>query len=97
MALYGPNDEITTKIVAGVIERHGADPILERWMGTNIKDSPKVQRQMQEFFKKHGVRSVAATEGNIGCPHEEGEDFPNGKDCPFCPFWEGKQGSNRKE
>jgi hypothetical protein len=97
VALYGPNDQITTKIVAGVIERDGADPILERWMGTNIKDSPKVKRQMQEFFKKHEVKSVAATDRNIGCPHEEGLDFPHGEDCPFCPFWKGKQGSNRKE
>ena len=33
----------------------------------------------------------------MGCPHEEGEDFPEGEDCPFCPFWKGKQGSNRRE
>lgn len=94
VALYGPNDQITTKIVAGVIERDGAEPILERWMGTNIKDSPKVKRQMQEFFQKHGVKSMVATDRNIGCPHEEGEDFPHGGECPFCPFWKGKQASN---
>jgi SEC-C motif len=93
VALYGPNDEITTKIVAGVIKWDGADPILERWMGTNIKDSPKVKRQMQTFFQTHGVKSVVATDRNIGCPHEEGQDFPHGEDCPFCPFWKGKQGS----
>ena len=97
VALYGPNDKITTKIVAGVIERDGAEPILERWMGTNIQDSPKVKRQTQEFFKKHGVKSVAATDRNIGCPHEEGEDFPHGENCPFCPYWQGKQGSARRE
>ena len=97
VALYGPNDQITTKIVAGVIKRDGADPILERWMGTNVMDNPKVKRQMQEFFKKYGVNSVVATDRNIGCPHEEGDDFPHGEDCPFCPFWKGKQGSNRKE
>ena len=97
VALYGPYDQITTKIVAGVIKRDGADPILERWMGTNIKDSPKVKRQMHEFFQKQGVKSVVATDRNIGGPHEEGQDFPHGEDCPFCPFWKGKQGSNQKE
>jgi len=97
VALYGPNDKTTTKIVAGVFKREGAEPILERWMGTNIKDNPKVQRQMQEFFKKHGVKSVVATDRNMGCPHEEGQDFPHGEDCPFCPFWKGKQGSARKD
>jgi hypothetical protein len=97
VALYGPNDSITTKIVAGVINREGAEPVLERWMGTNIKDSPKVKRQMEKFFKDRGVNSVVATDRNIGCPHEEGEDFPQGEDCPFCPFWKGKQGTAQKE
>ena len=97
MALYGPNDKVTTKIVAGVIKREGADPILERWMGTNITNDAKVQQQMKDFFHKHGVKSVIATDRNMGCPHEEGEDFPLGGDCPFCPFWKGKQGSNRKD
>ena len=35
------------------------------------------------------VRQVAMSEGNVGCPHEEGEDFRNGRDCPF---WKGKPG-----
>ena len=93
VATYGPNETITTKIVAGVIVQDGAEPILERWMGTNI-NNPKVHQQIQEFFTEHGVKSVAAVDRNIGCPHEEGEDFPTGEDCPFCPFWKGKQGSN---
>ena len=97
VAFYGPDDKITTKIVAGVINREGAEPVLERWVGTNIKDSPKVKRQMEKFFKDHGVNSVVATDRNIGCPHEEGEDFPEGEDCPFCPFWKGKQGTAQKE
>jgi hypothetical protein len=29
----------------------------------------------------------------IGCPHEEGIDFPEGQECPYCPFWRGKQGA----
>jgi hypothetical protein len=23
----------------------------------------------------------------IGCPHEEGIDYPEGSMCPKCPFW----------
>jgi hypothetical protein len=97
VAFYGPDDKATTKIVAGVIQREGAEAIIERWVGTNVKDSPKVKRQMQQFLDKHGVQSVVAAEGNIGCPHEEGEDFPVGQDCPFCPFWKGKQGTVRQD
>jgi len=52
---------------------------------------------MQEFFTQHGVKSVAMSDGNMGCPHEEGPDFPVGEDCPFCPFWKEKQGSNQRD
>ncbi|MFC1971365.1 hypothetical protein ACFLV0_05525 [Chloroflexota bacterium] len=31
------------------------------------------------------------TEGIIGCPHEEDMDFTPGQECPYCPFWRGKQ------
>ncbi|SRR5579871_79850 len=96
VALYGPDDQRTTKIAAAVIVQEGAEPILKRWVGSDVTTDPRVQQELQEFFKQHGVRSVAMTEGNLGCPHEEGEDFPVGADCPFCPFWKGKQGSNRQ-
>ena len=75
----------------------GAEPVLKRWVGTDVTTSPKVQKELQAFFEQHGVKSVAMSEGNMGCPHEEGEDFPHGEDCPFCPFWKGRQGSNRKD
>jgi hypothetical protein len=26
----------------------------------------------------------------IGCPHEEGIDYPLGSTCPLCPFWKDK-------
>ncbi len=97
VALYGPDDQRTTKIVAAVIKRAGAEPILERWVGTKVKEDPKTQRRIQDFMHKHRVQSVVATDRNMGCPHEEGEDFPRGEDCPFCPFWKGKQGSARQE
>jgi hypothetical protein len=97
VAFYGPDDRTTTKIAAAVIRHEGAEPVLRRWVGTDVTTSPKVQRDLQEFFEQQGVRSVALSEGNMGCPHEEGEDFPVGEDCPFCPFWKGKQGSNRHD
>jgi len=97
VALYGPDDRTTTKITAAVIVSDGAEPVLQRWVGTDVTTNPKVQRELQAFFQQHGVKQVAATEGNMGCPHEEGEDFPVGGHCPFCPFWKGKQGSNQRE
>jgi hypothetical protein len=97
LAFYGPDDKTTTKLTAAVIRHEGAEPVLERWVGTDVTTSPKVQRELQGFFEQHGAKQVVMTEGNLGCPHEEGEDFPAGQDCPFCPFWKGKQGSSRRE
>lgn len=97
VALYGPDGKTTTKIAAGVIFHDGADPIMRRWVSSDIQNNPKVQQELKEFFEQYGVKSVAMSDGNMGCPHEEGPDFPHGEDCPFCPFWKGKQGSNRKE
>jgi hypothetical protein len=93
VAMYGPDDKTTTKIAAGVILHDGAEAIIKRWVATDVTANPKVQREMEAFFKMHGVKSVAMSDGNMGCPHEEGPDFPQGEDCPFCPFWKGKQGS----
>ena len=97
VALYGPDDTKVTKIVAGVLTSEDAEAIVKRWVGTKLKDDPKVAREMQEFFASHNVQSVAVSDGVMGCPHEEGPDFPVGEDCPFCPFWKGKQGSARRE
>jgi len=33
------------------------------------------------------VRSVLITNRIIGCPHEEGIDYPEGDVCPKCPYW----------
>ncbi len=97
VALYGPDDKTTTKIAAGVILHDGAEAIIKRWVATDVTTNPKVQQELKDFFHQHGVKSVVASDRNMGCPHEEGEDFPEGQDCPFCPFWKGKQGSNRRD
>jgi len=96
VAFYGPDDKTTTKIVASVILRDGAEPILQKWMGMDVVGDPKIAEQIKKFFAQHGVRSCVVTDGNLGCPHEEGPDFPVGQDCPVCPFWAGKQGSARR-
>lgn len=97
VAYYGPDDKTTTKIVAGVISEEGAEPIIKRWVASDVTTNPKVQHEMEAFFKEHGVTRVGMSDGNMGCPHEEGKDFPVGGDCPICPWWKGKQGSGAQE
>ena len=94
---YGPDDKLTTKIVAGVVNEEETEAIIERWVATDVTTNPKVQKEIERFFRKHGVTRVGISDGNVGCPHEEGKDFPVGGDCPFCPWWKGKQGSGANE
>lgn len=97
IAFYGPDDQVTTKVVIGVLMREGVQPILKRWSGENLDTNENVQAEMRGFLAQYGVKSIAFSGGNIGCPHEEGIDFSLGRDCPFCPFWAGKQGTARRE
>ena len=91
---YGPDDKTVTKIVVaifpGLDEEHTA---LERWLGPDVASDPAVAEQIVELTESHHVRTIIRAPRVIGCPHEEGVDFPDGGDCPHCPFWRGKQGS----
>ena len=44
------------------------------------------RKEMLSFIENYDVKSVAMTDGIIGCPHEEGADY-EGPTCPTCPFW----------
>jgi hypothetical protein len=47
---------------------HGAEAIIKRWVATDVTTNPKVQQEMTSFFLHHSVKSVAMSEGNMGCP-----------------------------
>jgi len=90
VAYYGPDDRKATKIVAGVVLREGEEPAhLERWLseGAEIRDDVDVLSAVVEFLRENNVKSVVLMERIIGCPHEEGVDYPEGESCPQCPFW----------
>ena len=92
IAYYGPDDKTITKIAVGILASEDAEPIMERWRGLGVEKNPQVAAEIEAFLKAHGTREVVMTDGIIGCPHEEGIDFPEGQECPYCPFWRGKQG-----
>jgi SEC-C motif len=87
-AFFGPDDTLTSKIEVGVVLHENAEPIIQRYFGSNVLEDSKVQASISRFFEEHQVKKVIVTDGNVGCPHEEGEDFPEGGECPFCPFWQ---------
>jgi hypothetical protein len=89
---YGPDRTTATMIVAVVMASEDAEPVHRCWVGGNVKAAPDIRSEIADFFFSHAVRSVLYVKENVGCPHEEGVDYPEGEDCPFCPYWEGKQG-----
>ena len=93
IAFYGPDNRHASKVAVGILPK-GSDEVtvLERWYEDqlDVRVDPSIGKEVTAFLQKHGVRRVAVAEGIIGCPHEEGTDFPEGEECPACPFWKGK-------
>jgi len=93
IACYGPTADRATKIVVAVVRDQHAEPDpLERWFAEemDVRADPDVRAKVTAFLERHGVKSVIATDRIIGCPHEEGIDYPEGKSCPQCPYWAGR-------
>jgi len=87
---YGPNDSLASKVAVGVIQVEGGEvEPLERWF-SEVKDvrfDPEINEAIVHFLQKNGVKSVVAPDRILGCPHEEGVDYPDGEKCPKCTFW----------
>jgi hypothetical protein len=90
VAFYGPDDKIATKVAVGIVLSEGEEPaLLERWFSEDhdVRNDHEVNEQILKFIRAHAVKSVAMTDRIIGCPHEEGIDYPEGSTCPHCQFW----------
>jgi hypothetical protein len=91
IAQYGPDDKTTTKIAASVVlGPTGPMGELKRWVASDVATSLAVRQELWEFIHKHKAQTIIMTTGVIGCIHEEGKDYPQGQECPFCPFWHGR-------
>lgn len=93
VAYYGPDARSATKAAVAVLPFEGAEPeALERWFNEarDIRRDHRVNEQILQFIRSHGAKSVLMSDGIIGCPHEEGVDYPEGESCPRCPYWAGR-------
>lgn len=93
IAYYGPDDGRATKVAVGILLAESAPPsLMERWFSEHgdVRRDANITRRIVEFLDEHGALSVVMTRGIIGCPHEEGIDYPEGSPCPACPFWAGR-------
>jgi hypothetical protein len=89
IAYYGPDARRASKVAVGIIVEDGADAELTRWLtdDTDARTDPEIQRAVFELLSDNNVKTVAISKGIIGCPHEEGIDYPAGEVCPECPYW----------
>ena len=86
IAYYGPDDKNATKVTVGIVPDENAEPkVLKRWFteDTDIRTDKITNEEIIDFIKENGVRSVVMTDRIMGCPHEEGVDYPEGSKCPF--------------
>lgn len=93
VAFYGPTADLATKIAVAVVPDEGSQPdLLERWFSesTDIRHDSIVGEKVSDFLRRNQVRSVVVADSILGCPHEEGIDYPEGKSCPQCPYWAGR-------
>ena len=90
VAFYGPTERIASKVVVGITAFEGADvEPLERWYSPDqdARKNPQMLKTVLQFLEAQGVKSVVMPDRLLGCPHEEGKDYPEGEQCPRCPYW----------
>ena len=93
IAYYGPDDRRATKVAVGIMREEDDPAEMSRWhVDTgDIRRTADVVEAVFRFIQAREARSVAMSEKILGCPHEEGIDYPEGEACPVCPFWAGRE------
>src|SRR5712692_6816682 len=90
IATYGPDSRLATKLVVSVLHRPGQrDPsATHTWtmQAVDVRHDPEIAAEVASFVQRHGAKQTVASDRVIGCPHEEGIDYPMGRTCPRCPF-----------
>ena len=91
VAFYGPDESRASKVAVGIIPSEGSKTTeLERWRSdsSDVRRDPEIGNEILEFIGRHGAATIVMADRIIGCPHEEGIDYPDGTVCPMCPYWE---------
>jgi hypothetical protein len=92
VAFYGPNDQVATKAVVGILSKDKKVQDSRQWLSTtvDVREDERIRAEMVDYIKTHKVEHATATEHVIGCPHQAGVDYPIGVPCPMCDFWKGR-------
>jgi Protein of unknown function (DUF1186)/SEC-C motif len=93
IAAYGPDNTLATKLVVSILQRpeSSAPPVMRSWTTetADARSDPNVAAEIAAFISDCRVKRTVGADRIIGCPHEEGIDYPMGRTCPQCSFWAG--------
>ncbi len=92
IACYGPTPDHATKLVASILSRPGGDVTVSQIWTTlvgDVRHDPEVRDDVSAFLDAHAAHDTITAPRLLGCPHEEGIDYPVGEECPRCPAWAG--------
>ena len=91
VAYYGPDNTFASKIVVGIVlsAQDDTDIALRTWFAdiVDVRHDPVITQQIVDYVTAQQVQRVALVDRLIGCPHQEGVDYPEGEACPQCPYW----------
>ncbi|MDD5410080.1 MAG: hypothetical protein PHF31_01480 [Methylobacter sp.] len=92
IAYYGPTDKKATKVAVGIIANKNADPEpIKIWLSdVDVRNEAIIMEELLAFIAEHNAKSVIMFDRIIGCPHQEGIDYPDGEVCQECTFWKGR-------
>ena len=89
IAYYGPTDKKPTKVVVSIIKKEHASPEpMKSWLSDiDIRNDSLITEELLAFIDEQNTKSVLMVDRVIGCPHQEGIDYPDGEVCQECSFW----------
>jgi len=92
IAYYGPTDKVASKVTVGIIAEESADPEpLNSWYSdSDVRKDALILEELLVFIAENNAKSLVMVDEIIGCPHQEGIDYPDGGKCPVCTFWKNR-------
>lgn len=54
---------------------------------SDVRTENQINEEIFRFIEGNAPKSIVMVDRIMGCPHEEGIDYPEGGKCPQCAFW----------
>ena len=92
IAFYGPDNKRASKVVCSIVQHAEAEPYpMKRWFSEGeVRKEEAILGELLAFIEENGAKSVVMADSIMGCPHEEGIDYPEGESCPQCLYWKNR-------